>query len=471
MTKRWWLGVGTAVVLAAAGCGDDDADSDVADTLEDTEEVLDAADADADGDAGETDVGADGDGDVADAPDEATGVCEVEFWIWDLGVMPPRDTQICASKRGEGEHAHVWVEDEQWGPTVDQLGVDEILRRWDEETPAESVAPDQGIFEILTGIFGEPPDEFDGDAKIHILLYGMEPFGTTEFDGYFRSTDMTGASTSNRREMIHINTLTGRFISSPYMIGVMAHEFHHMLQWRLDAEEETWLSESFSELAMVVTGYLTDLPAANAWSRNPRAPLLVDGVGNPVDYGAAFLFGAYLYDRLSAAGVAELVADPADGAASVETAVRRLETDATFVGFFAEFATALLVDDESLGDGRYGFLLVDPAKPTPTAVGFPAAAAELTVPAGGVAYGRAALDGLAHAELEVLVGAGSAVRLGVRVVVEDPVEGPEVFAAEANTRLVLRDVPATATGITIVLATDEELPVRATVDVAAGAGG
>ena len=469
MTKRWWLVVGAASVLAVGGCGDDDSGTDVTDTNEDMEEVLDAADADADGDLDEG-ADADADGDVGDVEDEATGVCEVEFWIWDLGVMPPRDTQICASKRGEGEHAHVWVEDEQWGPTVDQLGVDEILRRWDVETPAESVAPDQGIFEILTGVFGEPPDVFDEDPKINILLYGMEPFGTTEFDGYFRSTDMTAGSTSNRREMIHINTLTGRFISSPYMIGVMAHEFHHMLQWRLDAEEETWLSESFSELAMILTGYLTDLPAANSWSRNPRDPLLVDGVGNPVNYGAAFLFGAYLYDRLSAAGVADLVADTADGAASVETAVRRVEADATFVGFFAEFAAAILVDDESLGDGRYGFLLVDPSKPTPAAVGFPAESVPVTVPAGGVAYARAALDGAAHAELTVLAGAGAATRLGVRVILEDPVVGPQVFAVEANEPLVLTDVPATATGISFAMATDEELPVSVAVSVGAAGG-
>ena len=419
MAKRWLLlGLGVLVF----GCGDDDGGTDVLDVEE--EDGGEAADADADADAGET--GADADADAGDGPgDEGTGVCEERFWIWDLGVMPPRDTQICASRRGEGEHAHVWVQDEEWGLRVDETGVAEILRRWDDETPAESVDPGQGIFEILTGIFGPPPDVFDGDPKIHILLYGMEPFGGTEFDGYFRATDMTGSSTSNRREMIHINTRTGRFIRSPYMIGVMAHEFHHMLQWGLDADEETWLSESFSELAMILTGYLTDLPAASSWSRNPRDPVIVDGVGNPVNYGAVFLFGAYLYDRLSAAGVAELVADEADGAASVEAAVQRVEAGATFVDFFAEFATAVYVDDEGVGDGRYGFLLVDPARPTPAAVGTLPATGSVTVPAGGVSYARVLLDGAAHGSVAVQVGAGAATRTRrqSRVVSSDGLSG------------------------------------------------
>jgi len=461
MAKRWLLALG----LLAFGCGDDDDGTDVLDVEE--EDGGEAADADADADAGET--GADADADAGDGPgDEGTGVCEERFWIWDLSVMPPRDTQICASRRGEGEHAHVWVQDEEWGLRVDETGVAEILRRWDDETPAESVDPAQGIFEILTGIFGPPPDVFDGDPKIHILLYGMEPFGGTEFDGYFRATDMTGSSTSNRREMIHINTRTGRSIRSPYMIGVMAHEFHHMLQWGLDADEETWLSEAFSELAMILTGYWTDLPAANSWSRNPRDPVIVDGVGNPVNYGAVFLFGAYLYDRLSAAGVAELVADEADGAASVEAAVQRVEAGATFVDFFAEFATAVYVDDEGLGDGRYGFLLVDPARPTPAAVGTLPATGSVTVPAGGVSYARVLLDGAAHASLAVQVAAGAATRLGVRVVLEDAVEGTQVFAARTNEALELRDVPATTTGVVFVLATDERLPVGVEVSAATG---
>ena len=274
--------------------------------------------------------------------------------------MPPRDAQICCSLRGDGEHTYVWVEDEQWGPTVDSSGVDEILRRWNVETPPESSAPDQGIFEILTGIFGAPPDEFDADPKIYILLYGMEGFGGYTFDGYFRSDDMTAGAASNRHEMIHINSMTSRPVASPYMIGVMAHEFHHMLQWGYDPSEQAWLSESFAETAMLLTGYFTDLPAANAWARNPTNALIASGASDPVDYGAAFLFGAYLLDRFSAAGLADLVADAAHGTLSVGNAAAALDPDLGFVGFFAEFAVALLLDDESVDDGRYAFLTLDP---------------------------------------------------------------------------------------------------------------
>ena len=454
---RLVLVVGAGTFLFLPGCSDDDSGLDV------SEDAPDARDVEETGDAADADADAVADGDIAE---DGSGVCEQEFWVWDLSVVPPDDVQICASAHGEGEHAHVWVEDEQWGPSVDAAGIEQILLRWDRETPAGSVAPDQGIFEILTGIFGDPPDEFDGDAKIHILLCAMADSGDAGFDGYFRSTDMTDGRTSNRREMIHINSTGGRPVASPYMIGVMAHELHHMLQWRYDPEEEIWLSESFAELAMVLTGYPTDIGRANAWARNPTPPLLVSGVGESVDYGAAFLFGAYLHDRLSAEGVAGLVADPAHGTASVQTAAERVDPDTTFVELFAEFAMAVLLDDESIGDGRYGFPELDLADAGTTAVTFPAAAVTVEVPAGGVELVHVALDGSPHAVLGVDVSAGAALELGARVALIDDVAGTQVFAAAPGTHLALHDVPATATAIAVALATDEALPVGVALTVA-----
>ncbi|MBI5502647.1 MAG: hypothetical protein HY907_20545 [Deltaproteobacteria bacterium] len=456
----WWV----VVALLAAGCGDDDGGADVGDEdggMDVEEEV--AMDAEADGD-GELDV------EEAEAEAEAEadggGVCEQEFWIWDLSVMPPRDTQICCSLRGEGEHEHVWVEDEQWGPTVDSSGVDEIVRRWDVETPDGSIDPSQGIFEILTGVFGDPPDAFDGDPKIYILLYGMEPFGSSEFDGYFRSDDQTGSATSNRHEMIHINSMTSRAVASPYMIGVMAHEFHHMLQWGRDPAEEAWLSESMAETAMLLTGYLSDVPAANAWARNPTNPLIASGASDPVDYGAAFLFGAYLLDRLSPAGLRQLVEDTAHGMVAVGNAAGSLEAGLTGVGFLAEFATALLIDDETVGDGRYAFLTLDPPGPATTTVAFPAAAVPVTVPGGGVKFANLALDGAAHAQLGIDVGAPAAASLGVRVVLVDPVVGNQVQEIVPGTHAVVTGVPDTATALQFAFATDEELPVSVSITVA-----
>ena len=450
----WWI----AAMLVAAGCGDDDSGADVGDedAGADVEEAEGAADADADADP-------DADADAVEEADEATddggGVCEQEFWIWDLSVMPPRDAQICCSLRGDGEHTYVWVEDEEWGPSVDSSGVDEILRRWNVETPAESTAPDQGIFEILTGIFGAPPDEFDGDPKIYILLYGMEGFGGFEFDGYFRSDDMTASATSNRHEMIHINSATSRPVASPYMIGVMAHEFHHMLQWSFDPSEQAWLSESFAETAMLLTGYFTDLPAANAWARSPTAALIASGASDPVDYGAAFLFGAYLLDRFSAAGLADLVADAAHGTTSVGNAATALDPDLTFVGFFAEFAAALLLDDESVGDGRYAFLDLDPPTPPATAVAFPATAATVSVPGGGIAFANLPLDGAAHAQIGIDVDVPAAANVGARVVLVDPVVGDQVQEVIPGTHTWVIEVPDTATALQFAFATDEDLPV------------
>jgi hypothetical protein len=332
------------------------------------------------------------------------------------------------------------------------MSVEEVLRRWNENTPADSTAPDLGIFEILTGVFGDPPDVFDADPRIHVLLYGMEPFGSTEFDGYFRSTDQTSGATSNRREMIHINSRTARAVASPYMIAVMAHEFNHMQMWSYDTAETTWLSESFAELAMILTGYRTDLPAAVSWARAPSSrPVLVDGVGNPVDYGAVFLLGAYLYDRLAADGVAALFRDPGRGAASVEDALQSVEPGATFLEFLADFAAAVAVDDPAVGDGRYGFLDFDLPATGGTRLAFPASAVALAVPAGGVRIARLPLDDAAHAAIAVTVSApaGSDASVAARVALVDDAAGTIVRPAPADVPIRFEDVPASASEIAI----------------------
>jgi hypothetical protein len=380
--------------------------------------------------------------------------------------MPPDDVQVCAGRRGEGANAHVWVEDEEWGPSVDDTGVAEILRRWDEETPAGSSAPDRGIFRILTGIFGDPPDEFDADPRIHILLLAMEGTGAAEFDGCFRPEDQAAGPHSNRREMIHVNTRTRHRVASPYMIGVMAHEFHHMLQWKHDPTEEAWLAESFAEAAMVLVGYATDLPAGIAWAHSPTAPLVAFGAGDPVDYGAAFLFGAYLLDRLSPGGVADLVADTRHGAESVAAAVRLVDPEAGFVDFLADFAMAVFLDDPGIDDGRYGFPGIDVSGAGATRVAFPAHAAPLALPGGGIKLARVPLDGAAHAAIGVDIDPGGVVSLGARAALVDPDAGTRVFAVTPGAHLVLRDVPETAAEILVALATEEELAVNAALTVA-----
>jgi hypothetical protein len=359
------IGLIAAVALThGIACDDDGGGSGDADTDTDT-------DTDSDSD---TDTDTDTDTDL-----ECTD--EDMYWIWDLSDMPPADTQVCAHVRGEGENVHVLVADDAWGATVDQEAVDGLIAAWDEATPSD---PARGIFEIVTGAFGEPPDAFDDDPKIWLFLYEMEGYMGNSFDGYFKVDDQLNGATSNHHEMLHINSLTNA-PDGNYSLSVQAHELQHLIHYGQDTNETAFVNESMSELAMVLTGFGADESWVSSWLNDPSDPLMADGPDS-YNYGVFLLFGDYVYERLGGDFVASLVADPENGVASLEALLGDLDTPTTFAALLGDLALAIAVNDPELGGGEFGFELIDIDAPDATAFST-TVTADVAVPAdGGFAF-------------------------------------------------------------------------------------
>ena len=53
-----------------------------------------------------------------------------------------------------------------------------------------------------------------------------------------------------------------------YGLGVAAHEFVHLIEFKYDMNEEQWSSEASAQAAMVVNGYLSDLPGVADYFRH-----------------------------------------------------------------------------------------------------------------------------------------------------------------------------------------------------------
>lgn len=310
------------------------------------------------------------DSDVIEDVDEASdeGVDEVSdedggaeecapenlFWIYDLSVMPPADTQICAHIRGEGENVYVLVADEAWGKSVDDATVANLIKAWDDETPNDA---DNGIFNQVTSLFGSIPDVFDDDPKIYLFLYEMNAYGGTSFDGYLKGEDLLDIAISNKKEMLHLNTVN-KAPDSDYMLSVQAHEFQHLVHWNYDPNEDAWLNEAMSEVAMVLTGFGADDAWVASWASDARkAPLISSS--NAYHYGILLLFGTYMYEQFGDQFIADLVADEANGIASVETFLADLDTPIDFRTLFSQFALAAVLDDTEFADGTYGYNLLD----------------------------------------------------------------------------------------------------------------
>lgn len=274
-----------------------------------------------------------------------------QFWTWDLAVMPPSDVQIAASCRGESEHAYLFVADDTWNAgTMTQAQVDAVLTAFEESTPADA---SRGIYQTDVDTFGEPPD-VDGDPHIVLFYLTMGTFQGYAFDGFFRNVDELDDMTSNRAEMLHLNAAASNEPDSDYMLGVVMHELVHLINHRYDADDEGWLNESLAESAMTLGGYMTDLPAGQQYVKaTASTPLCVKSYSS---YGATFSWGSYMLDRFGITFLRDVLQDPDSGLLSIEA---HLPTDTTMRTAFGEFMVANLLDQPSIGDGRFGYASID----------------------------------------------------------------------------------------------------------------
>lgn len=200
--------------------------------------------------------------------------------------------------------------------------------------------------------------------------------------GYFSSSDLVPSSlspNSNERVMVYMNSDVLRPGQAGFD-GVLAHEVQHFLHWLRHPQQDSWLNEGASELAMVLTGHAQVSPvrsylrrletSVTGWAERP-----VDAVPH---YGAASLIVRYLgfrvggNERLRAViqtpGVSTQVVDRYLATPSAPLPSGTPPLPATFDELFADFITATTLDDPIVDDGRYAFgrepILTD--KPSPS---------------------------------------------------------------------------------------------------------
>jgi len=246
------------------------------------------------------------------------------------------------------EHVYTWVEE---GARFDR---DDLIAATDlfEE---HSYPTDRAFFgtEWTPGVDNDP----------HVSILHARNLGNT-IAGYYSSADEFVSAVredSNEMEMFYIN-IENVTLNNDFYNGVLAHEFQHMIHWYNDRNEETWLNEGFSELAMYLNGFDTggsdQLFAIepdtqlNSWPEGPGAA--------GANYGAGYLFTSYFLDRFGPEATQALVAHPENSFTSVEAVLEELGTGMTYEDFLADWIVANLLDDPYIADGRYGYEEIDP---------------------------------------------------------------------------------------------------------------
>ncbi|MPM54035.1 hypothetical protein SDC9_100808 [bioreactor metagenome] len=143
-----------------------------------------------------------------------------------------------------------------------------------------------------------------------------------------------------------------------------AHELQHLIHDYHDSNEESWLNEGFSELAVFLNGYETG-GFDSVFSYDPDMQLNEwpdDSSLVEPHYGAGFLFTTYMLDRFGEDFTKAVVAEPKNGLSSVDAVftdkvvVDPLDGQAINADlFFQDWTLANYLQDDSVSDGRYDY--------------------------------------------------------------------------------------------------------------------
>jgi len=143
--------------------------------------------------------------------------------------------------------------------------------------------------------------------------------------------------------------------------SALAHEFQHMVHWFADRNEDAWVNEGASELAVHVCGYARQDRIA-AFARQPDVPLTHwESERVSEHYAASFLFMAYFVERYGADTMQELVASPLNGIAGFESVLRAEQANLSFDELFADWTSANYLDNQigEMYSSRYAYEQLD----------------------------------------------------------------------------------------------------------------
>jgi len=298
------------------------------------------------------------------SPDAPTKTCttspdfkegdQEQFQVFDNDNL--KTFTVTASLVAKTADAYMWL-DNRWTKLVDRDALIQSLQSFTNQ-----------IYARNRSLFGdEQSPGIDCDPRIHILNTSGTAAG-----GYVSSIDQETRqvrSDSNEKDLLYIDVENNGgldAIGSGYYAGVIAHEFQHLIALNHDPNEDTWISEGMSELAIFLNG--DDPGADEVAAMTPEIQLNTwpdGGVADARNYGTAFSFMLYFWDRYGDDGVRALAAEPLNGLAGIEKVLEKIDPGKTANELVADWLVARTLDDPTIDNGRYGYAKTDRTKVEP----------------------------------------------------------------------------------------------------------
>ncbi len=140
---------------------------------------------------------------------------------------------------------------------------------------------------------------------------------------------------------------------------IAAHEFYHLIQCDYDCDEDLWMNEGMSDMAILLNmpfqdsiglaGHVQDYQV-NTW----RSLTTFNNAGH--DYGGSFTFMQYLKEHYGGQGYIEpLVQRQSNGLGSISSQLSTNGYPIDSTGIYKDWVLATLLDDTSIGDGLWGY--------------------------------------------------------------------------------------------------------------------
>ncbi len=272
---------------------------------------------------------------------------EKDFWATNTNTN--KAFTVRATLRYISDHLYFWIEN---GVNYDSRDLQRLAETFDSR-----------IYPTNREFFGsEWNPGVDNDPRLYIL-YARGLGGSVA--GYYSASDQyhpNARQYSNAHEMFLISADLVS-LGSQSIEGVIAHEFQHMIHWYQDRNEEAWLNEGFSELAMFINGYDTG-GTEYSYTSDPDLQLNTWPVTSDTfpHYGASFLFMAYFLDRFGDDATKAVVAQPENGLESIQAVLSSIQATDARTGspigvddVFADWVITSYLNDDGVEDGRYAY--------------------------------------------------------------------------------------------------------------------
>lgn len=284
------------------------------------------------------------------------------FWAMNVAANSP--VQVEATLKHVGKHCYIYLELDQ-EHRMTQATAEMLAHRFDTE-----IYPTNHKF---FGVENKPGVDFD--EKITLLFLdiqdGWEP-GKGYVGGYFSPVDQFPTSMwqfSNEREIFYMDIFPSDPTTKDYL-GILAHEFQHMIHFNHDKREQLWLNEAMSQISFWVNDF-GHAPQILSFLKSPDTQ--IDEFNNGIDdYGNVYLFMYYLATKVindmekSALIFRDIVASELKGMESVAHVLKQHGITRDLDEIIMDFLLANFINDPKVAQGQYAYDKTLPIKVQPT---------------------------------------------------------------------------------------------------------